>query len=799
MSTNQNHCNNSLAEKITLHAPKTLIPLNLKNAKVSHSSALRRQINMQIDEYNLPDVKSLNNEPYFSINGHILFQTFDDIRKYKKNFNDLIKYIPNVLYIYLNTYGESHGLLSSNIKTKLADIFDLILIGCFFQSSLIKGGHFFIHANEDSIVRVPIMKQTKNTYNVFIINGKKYYRPVTSSMIAIVPSHEYINKNKPNMSYSTYLKEKFDYAELNFIKKWNFDDSNVLKILKMFFSKPVDEAIEINDTYFVPIRIEFGTDVVYFNSNKSNIREDKKIINILFNFNNIPPFNEDTNLWNKLKFPVKLPSSSNDVIVGNTKKFETFTLSETLFSGPYPSNLGFHTYELSIDGISGVLPLGLIKYTNVVNLNLSNCNFNFENIYIPTNLKKLSIINSNIEWKEIMKVVSKCKKINFLEVNNLELIDLTLLKNWILNTEIEEELLELIFTNISNFIYPENFNYLIEFSRQTVLSFSFNTCTNVTGVDPCFLAVLPVKLNVEFNQCSISTFVIRRLRENRFTWTGTDLTINGLYITEEEDEEVDEVEIDENKIKFSVTHILNEMYLHYKQQDPPTFSVITEFTCDDSLIKWLNRLFAETKNDVKIIQDLIPDVLNMIETMDSNSEFLEESCNIINDATESCGDRVILSILYISMQYALHTLQPELTNIRFIFEILLRGPYIMHVLEKIARDKIKTLHYFDEVEIYLAYPIKLRDRFQIPISTSSLLYYTASGLNDYDIFEAEKLVESALKNKYQIVSFLETQKIWTQLLFIYNPNIYDDIDNLSENIQRETEYIITKYNLHIFD
>ena len=66
---------------------------------------------------------------------------------------------------------------------------------------------------------------------------------------------------------------------------------------------------------------------------------------------------------------------------------------------------------------------------------------------------------------------------------------------------------------------------------------------------------------------------------------------------------------------------------------------------------------------------------------------------------------MILSILYVSLQFKMHLLVNELSRVREIASFLVRGPFVMSELEKIARAKIQTLHVVDQLEVYLAYPM----------------------------------------------------------------------------------------------
>ena len=134
---------------------------------------------------------------------------------------------------------------------------------------------------------------------------------------------------------------------------------------------------------------------------------------------------------------------------------------------------------------------------------------------------------------------------------------------------------------------------------------------------------------------------------------------------------------------------------------------LTNVSCEQHLAKWLARIHNDSTTG--IIRQLLPHIREMLVEMDRNEEFMQESCNIIQDAMATCGDRMILSILYVSLQFKMHLLVNELSRVREIASFLVRGPFVMSELEKIARAKIQTLHVVDQLEVYLAYPIKLRD------------------------------------------------------------------------------------------
>jgi hypothetical protein len=163
----------------------------------------------------------------------------------------------------------------------------------------------------------------------------------------------------------------------------------------------------------------------------------------------------------------------------------------------------------------------------------------------------------------------------------------------------------------------------------------------------------------------------------------------------------------------------------------------------------------------------------------------------MDGATSSCGDRIILSVLYLSVQYKMYTIKYDEDSIELIFETIMRGPFIMSILEEVARDKVKTLRFFDEIEVYLAYPIMLREKFKIPIATQGMLFYTISAINNDDLDYASKRVENMLRNTDAIEHFLFTQSLWTKMLY----HLFPDEPIEENNYLSITRQLMDRYNL----
>ena len=115
----------------------------------------------------------------------------------------------------------------------------------------------------------------------------------------------------------------------------------------------------------------------------------------------------------------------------------------------------------------------------------------------------------------------------------------------------------------------------------------------------------------------------------------------------------------------------------------------------------------------------------------------------------------------------------------------------MSELEKIARAKIQTLHVVDQLEVYLAYPIKLRDYFDIPIETREMLYYASSALTNKDLDDAKHEVNAKLQDRELLANFLSTQPLWTKVVYSINPGIFEDVETLQDNLIAETKRVLS--------
>ncbi len=71
-----------------------------------------------------------------------------------------------------------------------------------------------------------------------------------------------------------------------------------------------------------------------------------------------------------------------------------------------------------------------------------------------------------------------------------------------------------------------------------------------------------------------------------------------------------------------------------------------------------------------------------------------------------------------------------------------REMFRLNVLEDIAREKVRTLHFVDEIEVYLAFQTMLAEKLQLSTAVREMRFYGVSGVTENDLSRAVELVSS---------------------------------------------------------
>jgi len=196
-----------------------------------------------------------------------------------------------------------------------------------------------------------------------------------------------------------------------------------------------------------------------------------------------------------------------------------------------------------------------------------------------------------------------------------------------------------------------------------------------------------------------------------------------------------------------------------------------------NLIDWLSRLSwmkdAQTEAEARLYRT----ILSYLALAEDDEKFRDKFFPIIVVAAETCGDRMALSIIELGIEHK--CLHIDKTDLKSLSDFLINGPWKLKQLEHIAKEKIAVLKNIrdlrqqssfdrideiDEIEVYLAYPVMLKERLELPIDIEEMLFFGVSGVTKQDLDHAEKSIKDMLKEPDAMARELLKMQDWTDAL-----------------------------------
>jgi Leucine-rich repeat (LRR) protein len=171
-----------------------------------------------------------------------------------------------------------------------------------------------------------------------------------------------------------------------------------------------------------------------------------------------------------------------------------------------------------------------------------------------------------------------------------------------------------------------------------------------------------------------------------------------------------------------------------------------------NLSTWLRRL-KETRDYEKggeSCRNLAVNVLNYLDLAEKDLEFQTRFFLTIADANTTCGDRIALSVLYLSVAYKLSILSADdPRHMHKLKDLLIKGSWMLDQLSMIASQKIAELRkanpgFREDLEVYLAYPVQLKKALDLQIDVKNMLYFDCSQVTRANLVEAQKFLENQL-------------------------------------------------------
>ncbi len=296
---------------------------------------------------------------------------------------------------------------------------------------------------------------------------------------------------------------------------------------------------------------------------------------------------------------------------------------------------------------------------------------------------------------------------------------------------------------------------------------------------------LPSTCTIDFTNCSLSQAVINRLRELMSDPSYSGPRISYSIVDRNSDEE--------KSIQDSLTElykVINKSPLKFSEE----FRELKETV---ELKSWLSRLFyiADYEKGGDLQKTIANKTIEYLKQANENQEFRKIFYAVIQDASETCGDRVALSVLHLGISYRLSTI--DLKNMKGLADFL-KGVWALNMLENIARDKIPTLPFFDEIEVHLGYPIKLKEKLNLPIDIQEMLYFRCSALKDKDLEEAKDSVLKEQANEAARFKFLIGHPKWLEALSANYKEEYEALLNkkIKSSEVDNPDYILIKENFN---
>lgn len=279
----------------------------------------------------------------------------------------------------------------------------------------------------------------------------------------------------------------------------------------------------------------------------------------------------------------------------------------------------------------------------------------------------------------------------------------------------------------------------------------FISSNPITGL-PRQIFNLPGGCTVDVSNCEFSEAVLQRILEetSREGYAGPAISYSILEPRNQEERSIEDV--------------LQELYGAVNETVIIPENLMRNPTVSENLRSWLSRLSwtADFQKDEESKGAFAKRIIEYLELANTSPQFRERFEVIIDGASETCGDRVTLSILRLGIEYRLATLDRK--DMPALAHLLTRGVWALDMLERIAREKVLTLRFFDEIEVYLGYPIQLKERLELPIDVEEMLYFSCSALKEEDLREAENYVINQHKDENAYYNFLIKNEDWVKAL-----------------------------------
>lgn len=222
----------------------------------------------------------------------------------------------------------------------------------------------------------------------------------------------------------------------------------------------------------------------------------------------------------------------------------------------------------------------------------------------------------------------------------------------------------------------------------------------------------------------------------------------------------------------------------HKQEIISKYAVITNEENAGAFSAFIDRLHKtrSAEQDPKFKQHISQWLTRLADSPDLR----EASFVVALGATESCEDRVALTWNDMKKIDLIHNIEtgqydnklPELVTVG-------REMFRLGQLEHIAREKVTTLRFVDEIEVYLGFQTQLQIPLELANTTKEMRFFGVSGITESDLNIAEIKVKIA--ENQQFAEWLVQWSPWQKFVERTEPTLWEQAYDKKMDIY-ENEY-----------
>ncbi|MGR3912759.1 MAG: NEL-type E3 ubiquitin ligase domain-containing protein, partial [Candidatus Rhabdochlamydia sp.] len=286
-------------------------------------------------------------------------------------------------------------------------------------------------------------------------------------------------------------------------------------------------------------------------------------------------------------------------------------------------------------------------------------------------------------------------------------------------------------------------------------------CISLTSL-PNWIATLSSPLNrneriINLTESGLSPTVIRRLVAESASNLGIQIHFS-------------EVATEPLIIEFNDLFEALEFWQQYIQEDRRVnikgicnklHRTLTQVQDHQNLLSFLTRL-TETADYCNLAtrESVARQVLHMIWLMAEDEVLCHHIAFFIHQGLSSCDDRIMATLSDMGFYQKLRALQHDSVTSEEV-RSLGRGFFLLEELNKRIRARVQTLHFMDEVEVFMAFHIRLQAMLNLPIDMHKMLFRKCVAISDEEMDQmGRKILQEIVEDAFE--AFLKEWEPWKE-------------------------------------